>query len=1024
MPLKSLEHLASKVPFETLPANWSTFALDRFSPDKSLWDYQQQALRLALTVLFKFYEDFEDFIPGEDASADVIRKRKLTEWYADGMLLSAKERNSLNLSLARAKRPLQELVDDFFALDETNPQLDFERLCNRMGFWMATGSGKTLVLVKLLEILHLLMRRQEIPVCDVLMLTHREDLLVQFQNAINEYNHAPDAPIHIELCELREYPEAKREAPGGLLGRDSTLRVFYYRSDNLSDEHKERIVDFRNYDNGGRWYVLLDEAHKGVAEDSKRKYIYTIMTRAGFLFNFSATFTDTLDLATTVHNFNLAEFISRGYGKHIAILKQELTAFKRRGGGDYTDDEKRKVVLKSMILIACTARKVREIRAESGVPGLYHHPLLLALVNSVNTEDADLKLYFQQLIAIGRGEAPAPMWNAARDELWQELATEPHYLYEDRRTLRVAQADIMDIRPADIWRDVYNSESGKAGEIEVLVRPGNIREIAFKLKTSARPFALIKIGDITKWLKESLTGFDAIETLEDESFFTQLNQADSSINILMGSRSFYEGWDSNRPNVINFVNIGTGEDARKFIIQSVGRGVRIQSWGGARKRLEELNEDFDDKAMFRRLREKAEAPETLYVLGTNREALNVVLEELKKEKPLVQDFLRLELNPEAGNRLLLVPEYRDQSKPLIEERVPSKFEMTQEDFELVSQYDAAVKDDRVLLLAHGGSPSLVKHFRDCNEESDKYFAKQSARSYRNMEVMVGRVMDYFGLRMREVERIRELEPDDIVHFRHMAVDKVHAEEIQNRVNRVIHSQTPEGKARVAELGKQVVQMQLEFDEAARMREDEGLTGRERFNEDLTLEYLANHYYLPTVYSNGKRLDYLRHIIDTESEVRFLGILRDYVKKSDCVLRKLDWWMFSKLDQYLDDPFIPYYDPKQNREARFIPDFILWGQLGKDYVIHFVDPKGMEQIDWERKVDGYCRQFENGKGAPRVFAFDNLTVTVRLSLFTRDRNVCPEGSYKRFWHDNARDLFSAAVKGMDVNRQDVAQSRNS
>ena len=277
--------------------------------------------------------------------------------------------------------------------------------------------------------------------------------------------------------------------------------------------------------------------------------------------------------------------------------------------------------------------------------------------------------------------------------------------------------------------------------------------------------------------------------------------------------------------------------------------------------------------------------------------------------------------------------------------------------------------------------------------------------------MVGRVMDYFGLRMREVEKIRELEPDDIVHFRQMSVDKVHAEEIQNRVNRVIHSQTSEGKARVVELFKQGGQMEFDYAAATRMMEDEGLTGREKFNQDLTLEYVANHYYLPTVYSNGRRLDYLRHIIDTESEVRFLGVLLDYVKKPDCVLKKLDWWMFSKLDQYLDDPFIPYYDPKQNREARFIPDFIIWGQSGKDYVILFVDPKGMEQIDWERKVDGYCRQFENGKGAPRVFTFDNLTVTVRLSLFTSDRNKCPAGSYNRFWHDNARDLFAAAVKGI-------------
>jgi hypothetical protein len=117
-------------------------------------------------------------------------------------------------------------------------------------------------------------------------------------------------------------------------------------------------------------------------------------------------------------------------------------------------------------------------------------------------------------------------------------------------------------------------------------------------------------------------------------------------------------------------------------------------------------------------------------------------------------------------------------------------------------------------------------------------------------------------------------------------------------------------------------------------------------------------------------------------------------------------MFSKLDQYLDDPYIPYYDPKQNRMARFIPDFIFWGQKGQDYTILFVDPKGMEQIDWERKVDGFRRQFEDPRGTVKVFGYEKLTVTVRLALFTRDRNVCPEGGYKRFWQDNARDLFGA------------------
>ena len=43
----------------------------------------------------------------------------------------------------------------------------------------------------------------------------------------------------------------------------------------------------------------------------------------------------------------------------------------------------------------------------------------------------------------------------------------------------------------------------------------------------------------------------------------------------MGSRSFYEGWDSNRPNIINFINIELRQK-QNFILQSIGRGIRIE----------------------------------------------------------------------------------------------------------------------------------------------------------------------------------------------------------------------------------------------------------------------------------------------------------------------------------------------------------------------------------------------------------------------------------------------------------------
>ena len=112
--MKTLEHLAVKTPFETLPANWNTFDLARFSPGKRLWDYQQKSLQLALAVLFRYYEDFCDFEPGESAATGAERKPKMTDWYQDGMGLSDKERATLNLSLKKTKLALRSLVDGFF----------------------------------------------------------------------------------------------------------------------------------------------------------------------------------------------------------------------------------------------------------------------------------------------------------------------------------------------------------------------------------------------------------------------------------------------------------------------------------------------------------------------------------------------------------------------------------------------------------------------------------------------------------------------------------------------------------------------------------------------------------------------------------------------------------------------------------------------------------------------------------------------------------------------------------------------
>ena len=365
--------------------------------------------------------------------------------------------------------------------------------------------------------------------------------------------------LYIRLRELKEYAEAKRENPSLFGAREVT--VFYYRTDNLSDEQKTARIDFRNYDSHGRWFVMLDEAHKGEKEGSKSQHIVSLLARNGFLFNFSATFTDERDIVTTVFDYNLARFTEAGYGKHIAILEQEFRAFREKD--DYKDDEKQKIVLKSLMLLAYVAKLAARLRTK--LPKMYHRPLLLTLVNSVNTEDADLKRFFRELERAGKGEVSDKVWQAARTELAEELGKRPAPVFKTCDEVTVQEDVLRGLSQRDLLKLVFNAAT--PGEIEILVRPSNKKELAFKLKTSERPFALIKIGDVSGWLKDELAGYEVNERFEDETYFERLNERESDINILMGSRSFYEGWDSNRPNVANFINIGVSASARKWCLR-------------------------------------------------------------------------------------------------------------------------------------------------------------------------------------------------------------------------------------------------------------------------------------------------------------------------------------------------------------------------------------------------------------------------------------------------------------------------
>lgn len=975
------------IPESSLPPNWRGFDLVQFSREKELWDYQQQALANALKALWKYYSD-----PGLSVAE---RKQVFTQWYRDFGL-----EENLDISLDRktkARRALISLLEEYYPVesDDRKAVLSYQHFANRMAFWMATGSGKTLVIVKMVELLKLLMERGEIPRNDILILAHRDDLLEQLRIHVEEYNSIGD--LNIVLHELKDYSEVKHAQPN--LFSTSECHIFYYRSDNLSDEQKEKIIDFRSYDNDGHWYVLLDEAHKGDKEDSKRQQIYSILSRNGFLFNFSATFTDRRDIITTAFNFNLSEFIKQGFGKHIYIFEEDTKAFRKKE--DFTDNQKQKIVLKALIMLTLARQQEERVRAVD--TRLYHRPLLMTLVNSVNTKDADLKMFFRELALIGKGQIDEGQWQNAKSELRSELGLHPSYMYEGSLPVRVADRDLENISQADLRKAVFNCDL--QGEIEVLIRPSDRQEVALKLKTSDEPFALIRIGDISKWLTEEFTGYEINQHFNEESFFERLNKDGSDINMLLGSRSFYEGWDSNRPNVIMYINIGVGFDAKKFILQSVGRGARIEPVKDKRKRFAYLKTGglltTEEEALFEQVKNDVLILESEFIFGTNSEALTAVIENLEQEdEELGSQEISLEVNwQEVKGKTLLVPVYRMQDQPLAEKKKSmAKFSLSAQNLAVFEKYMQYLDDDRVLLAMYNAQPNQVSLLRKNLEDTSEHFRTEGP-NYTNLEVLLGQALRFSTLYGKQFHEFKLLE-DEINHYRRvrLVLPKIEFERFESQL------QTFKEKPRkVAELRAKYDTGQLSFDDL--FNQSAKLSTIDIFDykgQSVKFVNVAQHYYLPMLISEDEKIEYIRTVIKVESEVRFLDKLIRYLEEPENKFGKMDWWLFSRVDETYDQVNVPYYNPFENKVLNFKPDFIFWLQKGTDYHIIFVDPKGTSRTEYEHKVDGFRELFEKD-GRPIVFEYDGLQVQVHLFLFTSDRAFSSDG-YRRFWLDSVDGML--------------------
>ncbi|GAA6874113.1 DEAD/DEAH box helicase family protein [Helicobacter pylori] len=939
--------VAQKLAEEELNTNEINEPLERldfksFDNNKELLDYQQQALINAFRMLAAYFKDFKE------------SKKAFYAFYQEHYSFA-------NCDFTNKK--LNPLLKDYFKVE--NGCVSFENFINRLAFYMATGSGKTIVIIKLVELLSVAIRMGLIPKKNLMFFSANENLIKQFEKEIEKYNRGKDFSKQIDFKNLKEVTHKDfHRAP-----KDSFIKqiaLFYYRADLMSDEEsKENLLNYKDYWDNGENYVILDEAHKGNKSESKRQAIFSLLSLKGFLFNFSATFTEESDLITAVYNLSVGEWVKLGYGKESVLLKKNnLNAFK--DSKDLNDREKEIALLKALLLLGMQKRYKTE--------GYFHDPLMLVFTHSVNVKNSDAEIFFKTLARVIENDDGNDFLKAKEDLLEEIKDTE--FLFSDDKDkdykVKVFKEGLNSMDFKGLKEEVFYASNGY---IEVIINPKNNQEIAFKLNTSDKVFCLIKIGDITEWICEKLKSVKVVSknlSFKEESYFSQIDK--SSINILVGSRTFETGWDSTRPSVILFLNIGLDDDAKKLVKQSFGRGVRIESVKNQRQRLAYLD---IDKAVKKALKPNAAMLETLFVIPTNHASLEAILKIQKESENKGENrgsWREIKLEKTRIEHDLFVPCYRKEQTSILKLPENASFKMSGENFKDLKEYFNLMSEKHFILKHEIYDPKDYEQLKKIIQKA--HFKKVSTWHYKDLDYMIAEIKGKLYPNQKvPKDEFNALDSEKIVHFKRIKVKASKKEELVKKIQEV-KEYAPLDKER-----KKIAQGEIDPYDTEKHKQDK------TFEVDgAELLKLKEHYYTPLI--KAKDCDWLKHVVKVKSEIDFLQELQDQ-ETTKTLQENYDFWAFSKIDEHLDNLFIPYID--NATERRFFPDFIFWLQKGDTQIICFIDPKGIIISDYQLKADAY-KLFKdkifNSKNDP------NFKIKVVLKFYGDKDKV--GDNYRDYW----------------------------
>ncbi len=461
------------------------------------------------------------------------------------------------------KRVAEETPDPAFSLDDLQ----------KLAFWMATGSGKTLLM-------HMnyrqFMQYNTKPLDNVLLVTPNEGLTQQ----------------HLEQLAASGIPAERfdLQSSGLLSAQRHVVRVVEITK--LVEEKRGGGVSVPIEAFQGDNLIFVDEGHKGSGGEAWRGY-REALGETGFTFEYSATFGQALNAAgnddltkeyakAIGFNYSYPYFYGDGFGKDFNILN-----LRRTSSAEETD-----VLLLANLLSFYEQVRHFETHGNEFKPYNLANPLWLFIgrkVEAIYTENGKKRSdvltvvqFLHRFLQNAHGWSVRTTEKILKGDSGLKLQSGADLFANDLRTLKGSRTT-----GAAVFRDIvqrlFQADSPAGLEMNSIRNADG--ELGLRVHGASAYFGLIYVGDATAFrdlVEEHAPDVEIGEEVIAGPLFPTVNRIGSDLQMLIGAKKFMEGWDSWRVSSMCLLNVGRSEGSE--IIQLFGRGVRLKGLNGSLKR--------------------------------------------------------------------------------------------------------------------------------------------------------------------------------------------------------------------------------------------------------------------------------------------------------------------------------------------------------------------------------------------------------------------------------------------------------